>query len=159
MENSALKTFLFQLRDFVRRNADEEIAAIDRVLGIAEEYAAAPVHVSAVLPLPLLKAEPPSPKPATETESSIIDAVEKIFRADPHTAWNVRSLHRKLTADGFSFQAKNPKATIKTALTRLETKRRTIRVVQPGSGRRPTQYKIVPFAKESANGRVEMNST
>jgi hypothetical protein len=152
METDSLKSFLLQLREFVKRSYEEDIASIDRVLGIANEHAA-PTPAAQLLPLPLTKI--PNDESGTDEASSLIDAVEQIFRSDPHKGWNVKTLHRRLAASGFAFQAKNPKSSINTALSRLVKKRRTILVMQQGSGRRPTQYKLVPFAKEpNSNGRV-----
>lgn len=153
METGTLKSFLLQLREFVKRSYEQDIAAIDRVLGIADEHAL-PAPVEALLPLPL--DEQQHRDIDAEEASSLIDAIEDVFRSDPHKPWNVRTLHRKLMASGFQFVAKNPKASINTALSRLEKKRRTIRKDAQGSGRRPNQYKLVPFAKEqNLNGRVK----
>jgi hypothetical protein len=153
METDSLKSFLLQLREFVTRSYEEDIAAIDRVLGIADEHSS-PVPTDKTLPLPL-KETPQHQEPQVDEALSLIDAVENIFRSDPHKGWNVKTLHRKLVASGFAFQSKNPKASINTALSRLLNKRMSILVIQHGSGRRPTQYKLVPFAKEqNSNGRV-----
>jgi hypothetical protein len=136
METQSFKDFLARLRESTKRAYEEDIAAIDRVIRLADEQQP---QVSSIVETHQLAEQP-------TMGASIIGSVEELFRADPHKAWNVRTLHRKLAAAGFPFQAKNPKASLNTALLRLE-KRRVIHAVERGSGRRPTIYKLLPFAQ------------
>ena len=89
-----------------------------------------------------------APEIADES-ASLIGSIERAFQSRSDVAWSAVTLERKLRHSGFAFQAKNPRASINTALTRL-VERGVIAVCKRGNGRRPSLYKSLPAGNAAA---------
>lgn len=88
---------------------------------------------------------------------TMISAIEQVFRTYPTTGWTVENLEIELRQGGFEFEAKNPKASINTALARL-IERGMVRVRERGVGRKPSVYLSVdptPNASEQKRGAAK----
>ena len=90
----------------------------------------------------------PAPE-ITDESASLIGSIQRAFQSRSDVAWSAVTLEKKLRHDGFAFQAKNPRGSINTALTRL-VERGSIAVCKRGSGRRPSLYRSLPAGNAAA---------
>src|SRR5207237_191468 len=97
----------------------------------------------------------PSVQGAAEPDpTTLIGSVERLFQSQPEMTWSVEALEKRLRKEGFAFEAKNPRASLNTAVSRL-AERRVIEIYTRGSGRKPHLYRALRSANSGAlRGRM-----
>jgi hypothetical protein len=86
--------------------------------------------------------------------ATLIASVRRAFDTYPDASWSPSLLERHLQKKGFSFNAKNPRSSINTALARL-VERGIIAVYRQGVGRKQSFYKRFPSGNAAAlRGRM-----
>lgn len=134
MDTQEAKAFFKALRE--RRSAEHvaDLMAIERI----ERMVLSPLELP-----------PAEEKPVAEVAAvvaTLIGSVQQVFEAHPERLWSVHLLEKQLRSDGFKFEAKNPQASINTAVARL-VKRNVVAVRRQGSGRKASLY----IARPSGN--------
>jgi hypothetical protein len=107
--------------------------------------------------LSALESPPAEEKPIADAfavAATLIGSVQQVFEAHPERLWSVHLLEKQLRSDGFKFEAKNPQASINTAVARL-VERNVVAVRRRGSGRKASLYIARPSGNLAAvRGRL-----
>jgi hypothetical protein len=86
-----------------------------------------------------------------DNSQTIIDKVEEIMQADTTKKWTVPAMVAHLNNIKFPLVAKKPQATMGLVFSKLAHKRRTIRMVKKGSGRKPNWFRANPPQEEGTS--------
>jgi len=124
------------LRATLDAEHQKDLEAIDRVLKLLAER-----RITASRPLSA-PSEVIAPVVADGEQSTLIDAVRRVFEDNPKDRWLVSTVEEQLRKHGFQFDAVKPRNSLHTALNRLQ-ERGVVRVVKRGRGRKPSVYASV----------------
>jgi hypothetical protein len=160
-ETELLQTALSALRRRAKVNYERDLEAIERV----ERLIAAGAEITAESAQHLLATATAAPvimngeivPDDSESQPTLIDAVERAFKTFPSVSLNVSSLETHLRKTGFVLAAKQPKSSINTAVSRL-AERGIIRIVRRGTGRKASTYRLVLPEVHQNNGAVSAES-
>jgi hypothetical protein len=157
-ESEVLQTALSALRQRAKVNYERDLEAIERVerliavgAGITAESAQHLLATATAAAPVVMNGEIAPDDP--DSQPTLIDAVERMFRTFPNVSLNVGMLEAQLRKAGFVLAAKQPKSSINTAVSRL-AERGVIRIVRRGAGRKPSTYRLVLPEVHQNNGAV-----
>lgn len=150
-EQELLRKLIADMRHRAKAAFDQDMESIDRF-----ERLAFSENADTSLSLPALPVAIENEN-GEESEVTLIDSVAHVFKRFPEQSWNVNTIERQLLSERFVFAAKNPKASINTALSRL-AERGIVRISKRGAGRKPNQYRAEIAVNAEANGHVEAMS-
>jgi hypothetical protein len=156
-ESAVLESALAALEQRAKLNYQRDLDAITHIRRLIAGGATINPESAERLLATATSATPTSAEPNTnadpESQPTLIDAVESIFRNSPDMSLNVSSLEAQLRGRGFVFAAKQPKSSINTAVARL-AERGIIRIVKRGTGRKPSTYRLIVQEVHQNNGAI-----